>query len=155
MNKVILIGNLGRDPELTYTQTGTAKCKFSIATSKVRKDKAGEKTETTFWHAIVVWGNQAEACGKYLAKGRKVAVEGEIETREYEQDGQRKWMTEINAQHVEFLGGPSDGQRDRAPDEGGGNRAPQRDRQEHRAPAARKPAAPPPPVDDDDDSIPF
>jgi single-strand DNA-binding protein len=151
MNKAILIGNLGKDPELTYTQAGTAKCKFSIATSKVRKDAAGEKTETTFWHNIVVWGNQAEACGKYLTKGRKVCVEGEIESRSYDdKDGVKKYITEINAQHVEFLGG------DRSDGAAGEQRKPAGSTSRQPAPSGKglPPSVPQPPLDDDSD-IPF
>lgn len=150
MNIVVLIGNLGKDPELTYTQSGTAKCKFSLATSKVRKDASGEKKEDTFWHNIVVWGNQAEACGKFLAKGRKVCVVGEVESREYEKDGQRRWITEINAQRVEFLGDKGEGRRE------GGPREDSRPQQDTRPqPGARNEPPPMAGTLADDDDLPF
>lgn len=117
VNKAILIGRLGKDPELTYTQAGTARCKFSMATSEVYTDHSGDRQEKTEWHNIIVWGKQAESAGKYLQKGREVYVEGKIETRSWEDEktGQKKWMTEIKAQRVVFLGSKSDGQ-------GSGNR---------------------------------
>lgn len=154
MNLVVLIGNLGKDPELTYTQSGTAKCKFSLATSKTRTDNAGEKQEQTFWHNVVVWGKQAESCGKYLAKGRKVCVVGEVETRSYEQDGQTKWITEINAQRVEFLGGDR-GERGAYEGQDGGGQRPQTPRGGNRSPVPAKSPADLPTQIDDDDSIPF
>lgn len=108
-NKVILVGNLGKDPELSYTQGGTARCKFSVATSETRIDKNGEKVTQTDWHNVVVWGKQGENCDKYLSKGSKVFIDGKVEYRSWEYEGQTKYMTEIKAFRVEFLGG---GQRD-------------------------------------------
>jgi single-strand DNA-binding protein len=106
VNKAILIGNLGRDPELRYTQSGQAVCTFSIATSENWTDKSGERQERTEWHRIVAWGATGENCSKYLSKGRTVYVEGRIQTREWEdKEGQKRWTTEINAQTVQFLGG--------------------------------------------------
>lgn len=111
LNKAMLIGNLGKDPELSYTQSGTARCKFSLATNESYTNKEGEKIDQTEWHNIVVWGKQAENCAKFLSKGRQVYVEGKIQTRSWddEQTGQKKYMTEINAQAVRFLGGKQDG----------------------------------------------
>jgi single-strand DNA-binding protein len=108
VNKVILIGNLGKDPELRFTQGGQAVCTFSMATTESWNDRAsGEKVERTEWHRIVVWGRAAELCAKYLAKGRTAFVEGRLQTREWEdKDGHKRWTTEINAQNVQFLGGP-------------------------------------------------
>lgn len=126
MNKVILVGRLGKDPELTYTQSGTAKAKFSVATSRKWRDKKdGSTKEKTAWHNVVAWDALAKTCGQYLAKGRQVAIEGEIEYRDYEKDGIKRTFTEINASQVEFLG--DGGQRERAsgpsdaaePDKGG------------------------------------
>ena len=108
INKVILIGNLGRDPELRYTQNGQPVTNFSLATSEQWTDKnSGEKVERTEWHRIVVWGRSAEHCSQYLAKGRTVYIEGRLQTREWEdKEGQKRSTTEINAQTVQFLGGP-------------------------------------------------
>ena len=107
VNKVILIGNLGRDPELRYTQSGQAVANFTLATTENWTDKSGEKVERTEWHRIVAWGRTGELCAQYLAKGRSVYIEGRIQTREYEdRDGNKRSTTEINAQTVQFLGGP-------------------------------------------------
>lgn len=105
VNKVILVGNLGKDPEVSYTQSGTARCRFSLATGERRK--VGESWEDhTEWHNIIVWGKQGENVGKFLSKGRQVYIEGKIQTRSWddEKTGQKKYMTEINAQRVVFLG---------------------------------------------------
>jgi single-strand DNA-binding protein len=106
INKVILIGNLGADPELRYTNTGTAVGNFRIATNEQWTDKNGERQERTEWHQIVVWGKQAENCGKYLRKGRSVYVEGRLQTRQWEdQSGNKRYTTEVVAQTIQFLGG--------------------------------------------------
>jgi single-strand DNA-binding protein len=100
VNKVILLGNLGQDPELKYTGSGVAVCNFSIATSEKVKDK-----ETTEWHRVIVWQKSAENCAKYLTKGSSVYVEGRIQTRSWEDgDGNKRYSTEIVAQTVQFLG---------------------------------------------------
>jgi len=115
VNKVILIGNLGADPELRYTNTGTAVANFRIATNEVWTDKNGERQERTEWHQIVVWGKQGENCGKYLKKGRPVFVEGRLQTRSWEdQSGNKRYTTEVVAQAVQFLGGRSEGSGDDA-----------------------------------------
>ncbi|OGQ48430.1 MAG: single-stranded DNA-binding protein [Deltaproteobacteria bacterium RIFCSPLOWO2_02_FULL_46_8] len=107
VNKVILIGNLGADPEKRLTGSGLAVCNLRIATNEVWKDKQGNKQERTEWHRIVVYGAQAENCEKYLSKGRPVYIEGSIRTRQWEdQQGQTKYITEIIAQRVQFLGSP-------------------------------------------------
>ncbi len=106
VNKVILIGNLGADPELRYVNTGAAVANFRIATNEVWTDKAGERQERTEWHRIVVWGKVAENCAKYLKKGRAVYVEGRLQSREWQdQSGNKRVTTEINAQTIQFLGG--------------------------------------------------
>ena len=106
MNKAILIGNLGADPVKRYTQSGAAVTNFSIATSEKWKDKDGNPQERTEWHKIVVFGNQAETCEKYLSKGRPVCVEGRIQTKEWEdKDGNKRYTTEIVSNNVQFLGG--------------------------------------------------
>ena len=110
VNKVFLIGNLGADPEVRYTSSGSAVANFRIATSEVWNDRNGERQERTEWHRIVVWGKQAEHCGEYLRKGRSVHVEGRIQTREWDdRDGNKRYTTEVVANSVTFLGGRSDG----------------------------------------------
>lgn len=106
LNKAQIIGSLGADPEVKTTPNGNTVAKLSVATNRTWTDKGGEKQEKTEWHRIVVWGAQAAACGKYLAKGRQVYVEGRIETRSWENDqGQKVYTTEIIAETVQFLGG--------------------------------------------------
>lgn len=110
VNKVIIIGNLGTDPELRYTQTGQAVANFRVATNEKWSDKDGQSQERTEWHRIVVWGRQAENCEKYLAKGRQVYVEGRLQTRDWEdRDGNKRYTTEIVAQSVQFLSGGTSG----------------------------------------------
>ena len=106
LNRVMLIGRLGRDPEMKYTQQGTAICNMTIATSENWTDKnTGEKQEKTEWHRCVSFGKQAEVLGKYLVKGSQVYVEGKLQTRQYEKDGQTHYATEIVVQEFTFLGG--------------------------------------------------
>jgi single-strand DNA-binding protein len=107
INKVILIGNLGSDPEVRYTPSGDAVANFSIATSEEWKDKnTGEKRERTEWHRIVAWRRLGEICGEYLSKGRQVYVEGRIQTNAWEdKEGIKRYTTEILASTVQFLGG--------------------------------------------------
>jgi single-strand DNA-binding protein len=106
VNKVILVGNLGANPELRYTQGQQAVANLRIATTEKWTDKSGQKQEATEWHRVVVWGRQAEICGQYLTKGRQVYVEGRIRTRQWQdQQGQKRYTTEIVAQNVQMLGG--------------------------------------------------
>jgi single-strand DNA-binding protein len=113
LNKVILIGNLGRDPELRYTPDGTPVANFSIATSDRWVDKeTGEKREKTEWHRIVAWRRLAEICDEYLTKGRQVSVVGKLQTRSWEKDGITRYTTEIVASDVQFLGKRSDNNSD-------------------------------------------
>ena len=106
VNKVILIGNLGRDPELRYTQGGQGVANFTLATNERWKDKDGQSQERSEWHRIVVWGKQAENCAQYLQKGRSCYIEGRLQTREWEdKEGNKRQTTEIVAQNVTFLGG--------------------------------------------------
>ena len=110
LNKVMIIGNLGRDPELRFTGGGDPVCNFSVATTESWRDKSGEKQERTTWHRVTVWGKQAEPCAEHLKKGRPVYVEGRIQQREYEdRDGNKKQTTEIVAERVQFLGSRGDG----------------------------------------------
>ncbi len=109
VNKVILLGNLGQDPEIRYMADGTAVTNFSIATSETWKDKqTGEKKERTEWHRVVAWRQLGELCGKYLAKGRQVYIEGKLQTRSWEKDGVTRYTTEIVASEVQFIGGNRD-----------------------------------------------
>jgi single-strand DNA-binding protein len=104
VNKVILIGNLGADPELKYTPTSRALCNLRIATTEVFKDKGGQRQEKTEWHRVTVWGDQAENCSKYLSKGRSVYIEGRLQTRSYDKEGQKHYATDVVADRVVFLG---------------------------------------------------
>jgi single-strand DNA-binding protein len=106
INKVILIGRLGRDPEVRYTPDGTAVANFSIATSEEWKDReTGEKKERTEWHRIVAWRKLGEICGEYLSKGRQVYIEGRLQTRDWQdQEGNKRWTTEIIARDMQMLG---------------------------------------------------
>ena len=113
VNKVILVGHLGADPDMRFTPSGQGVCELRVATSESWNDKNGQKQERTEWHRIVVWGKRAEVCAKYLAKGRQVFVEGRIQTRNYDdKEGVKRYITEIIANDVQFLGG---GNRDGAP----------------------------------------
>jgi single-strand DNA-binding protein len=110
LNKVLVIGNLGRDPELRHTQSGTAVCNFSVAATDTYQDASGERQESTEWFNIVVFGRQGENCAKYLAKGRPVFVEGRLQTRKYQdKEGQDRYRSEVIAQRVQFLGGGGQG----------------------------------------------
>jgi len=109
VNKVILVGNLGKDPELRYTPSGAAVASFPLATSERFKNRNGEQQERTEWHNIVVWRNLAEICGKYLHKGKQIYIEGRIQTRSYDdRDGNRRYITEIVADQMQMLGRAGD-----------------------------------------------
>ena len=103
-NRVILIGNLGAAPETRSTPSGTAVCKFSLATSRKFNGKDGQRQEKTEWHRIVAWGKLAEICSQYLSKGRQVMIEGRIEYGSYEKDGVKHYTTDIIAENLEMLG---------------------------------------------------
>lgn len=135
LNKVTLIGNVGRDPETKYLPNGDPVCNLSIATSETWKDKSGAKQEKTEWHRVTMYKRLAEIAAEYLRKGASVYIEGRITYREYEKDGQKRYSTEIIANEMKMLGGKSDG--------GSEPRA-----QEQRS-AAKQPA------DDNFDEIPF
>jgi single-strand DNA-binding protein len=109
LNKVQLIGNLGKDPELKYTPSGVAVATFSIATSESWKDQDGNQQEKTEWHNIVAWRKLAEICGEYLKKGKKVYLEGKLQTRNYEKDGIKRYVTEIVADQLIMLDGGGGG----------------------------------------------
>jgi single-strand DNA-binding protein len=105
VNKVILVGHLGRDPELRYTQNGQAVANFSMATTESYAKRDGEREDRTEWHRIVAWGRLAEICAEYLSKGRQVYIEGRIQTREWEdREGEKRRTTEIVAREMQMLG---------------------------------------------------
>ncbi len=107
VNKVILVGNLGADPEIRYTPSGTAVANFNLATREQWTNKSGEKEEKTEWHRIVAWARLGEICGEYLRKGSQVYVEGRLQTRAWEdRDGNKRYTTEIVAQVMQMLGSP-------------------------------------------------
>jgi single-strand DNA-binding protein len=156
VNKVILIGNLGADPEVRFTPGGQAVANFRIATSESWTDKNGQKQERTEWHRIVVWGKLAELCGEYLKKGRQCFVEGRLQTREWmDKENRKNYTTEVVANSVVFLGG-----RDAGAGEGMGSR---RGGGSHSRGMDADYGAPPPGMDDGmnqgggsgDDDIPF
>jgi single-strand DNA-binding protein len=148
VNKVILVGNLGADPELKYTPSNRPLCNLSVATNEVFKDKGGQRQERTEWHRVTVWGEQAESCSKYLAKGRSVYIEGRLQTRSWDDktDGKKRYSTEIVAERVVFLGGGGAG-------EGGARKGWPRGEEGGGQPAAAEPESHGPPPGDDD--IPF
>ena len=105
-NKIIVIGNLGRDPELRYTPQGNAVCNFSVATSEKKRDKGGEMQEITTWFRVTTWNKQAENASKYLTKGRPVYIEGRLRIEEWtDRDGKNRYTLEVNATDLQFLGG--------------------------------------------------
>ena len=138
VNKCIIIGRLGKDPELKYTQSGDAVAKFSVATSETWKDKnTGEKQERTEWHNIEAWRRLGEIAGEYLHKGSQVYIEGKLKTESWEdRDGTKRYMTKIVAQSMQMLGGKNDGGK-QGPLSGGSD------------------LSIPENIDDDPDSIPF
>jgi single-strand DNA-binding protein len=168
VNKVILIGNLGRDPEVRYTPSGAAVCNLRLATTRNWKNRdTGDRMEETEWHSVVLYDRQAEAAGEYLRKGRPVYIEGRLKTRKWQdKDGNDRYTTEVVADTMQFLGGRPDDEDDRAP-----SPPPQPSRAPSRAPAppqrnayrdARDGRAPAPAprqsgggIDEMDDDIPF
>jgi len=167
INKVILVGNLGADPETRYTTGGDAVTNLNIATSEQWKDKSGEKQERTEWHRVVLFGRQAEIAGEYLKKGRSVYIEGRLQTRKYtDKDGVEKYSTEIVADRMQLIGGREGGGGDAefsgaiagAGDRsgGGGGGAPRRDNAGGGSGAkGGGGAAPKKNTEDFDDDIPF
>jgi len=152
INKAILVGNLGNDPDVKYTQSGMAVTRISLATTSVRKDRDGNTQERTEWHRVVFFGKLGEIAGEYLRKGSQVYIEGSIRYDKYTgQDGVEKYSTDIIADEMQMLGGRGDGG-------GAQERTPRQSRQN--APAPSRPAAPAAPIpaavdDFSDDDIPF
>ncbi len=120
VNKVILVGNLGADPEIRYTASGTAVCRLSIATSRRFTDRQGNRQEETAWHRVDAWGKLAEICGQYLSKGRQVYIEGRLKYGSYEKDGVKHYTTDIIAENLQLLGGTGQGNRAQEPEPGFG-----------------------------------
>lgn len=144
VNKAIVVGYLGRDPEINETSGGNKVCRLNVATTRVWNNKqTDEKVEETEWHRIAIWGKQAESCKKYLSKGRMVYVEGRLRTSKYEKDGQDHYSTEIVAEVVQFLGGG------RGEDDEGGGRDEDRGSSKSKKQQQKKQS------DDEDDDIPF
>lgn len=117
LNKVVLIGRLGKDPEPKYTSSGTAVANFTIATNESYKDKDGKKVENTDWHRVVAWNKLAEICGQYLRKGSLVCVEGKIKTRSYDKDGAKHYITEIVADEMQMLSAESKAEKETSTDD--------------------------------------
>jgi single-strand DNA-binding protein len=114
VNKVILVGNLGRDAELRYTPGGAAVATLNLATTEVWNDKQGQKQEKTEWHRIVLWGKQAETLQEYLTKGKQIYVEGRLQTRQWDdKDGNKRYTTEVKSDRITLLGGGGRGSIDR------------------------------------------
>lgn len=150
LNRVFLMGNLTRDPELRYTPSGMAVCNLGLAVNRVYNDKQNQKQKETTFLRVVVWGKQGETCGSYLKKGRPVFVEGRLQSRSWEgKDGQKNNTIEIVADRVQFMGG-----RDDAPGGGAGGR-PQQQRGGGGGGYEEDPGPPPPDLDGAEDDIPF
>ena len=106
VNKVIILGNLGKDPEVSYTPSGQPRAVFSLATNESWTDREGKRQERTEWHRVIAWGRLAEICGQYLNKGRQVYIEGRLQTREWnDRDGNKRWTTEVVARDMVLIGG--------------------------------------------------
>lgn len=113
-NKVMIMGNLGADPEMRYTANGNAVTNFNVAVNESWTDQQGERRERTEWFSVVTWNKTAENCAKYLAKGSSVFVEGRLQTRSWETDGQKHWKTEVVGDRVNFISGTRDASADEA-----------------------------------------
>jgi len=111
VNKVILVGNLGADPEMRYTASGMAVCRLRVATSRTFTDKQGNRQEETAWHRVDAWGKLAEICNQYLSKGRQIYIEGRLKYGSYEKDGVKHYTTDIVAENMQMLGGAGQGSR--------------------------------------------
>jgi single-strand DNA-binding protein len=156
VNKVILLGNLGRDPETRYTTGGDAVTNLNIATSETWKDKSGEKQERTEWHRVVLFGRQAEVAGEFLKKGRSVYIEGRLQTRKYtDKDGVEKYSTEIVADRMQLLGSGRDSSGGDAEFSSGGGGARREPSAAAASPGNKGGGTAKKNVDDFDDDIPF
>jgi len=157
INKVILVGRLGRDPETRYTSSGQAVCNFTMATDESFKNRAGERQQRTEWHRIVMWGKLAEIAQQYLKKGQLVFIEGRLQTRQWDdkRDGSKRTTTEIVANTMKMLGGRGEGAAAGA-GTGAGMGAPARPHEEfEQAPPPEESQAPGPGPEISDEDIPF
>ena len=153
VNKVILIGRLGGDPELKYTPSGTPVAKFSLATDESYKDRSGEQQKHTEWHNIVAWNKLAEICGQYLTKGKQIYIEGNIRSRQWQdQSGNKRTTYEIIAQRMQMLGTRADSERAAGPTAGASAEPPAHSEPSSAEPA---PAEPPPSSEITDEDVPF
>lgn len=148
LNKVMLLGNLGADPELKVTQGGQAVLKLRLATTETYLDRNKTRQERTEWHSITLWGPRGEALAKFLTKGERIFVEGRIQTSSYEKDGEKRYRTEVVATNIILTGGKGRGGSDYAGDEGGGGGGARQGGyggggNTNRRPPAQAPAAPP------------
>jgi single-strand DNA-binding protein len=147
VNKAILVGRLGKDPEIKYTQSGRAVANFSLATDRSWKGQDGQRQKETTWHNIVVWGRQAEVIKEYMSKGRQIYLEGRISNRSYDdKDGNKRYISEVVVEEFRFLGDRGDSGRGDSGGGGGGG-----------GPQGGPPSDPPPPSGkaSDDDDLPF
>ena len=156
VNKVILLGNLGKDPELRYTAGQTAVCTLNLATGERRKDPSGNWVDHTEWHSVVTFGRTAENCSQYLKKGRQVFVEGRIQTRKWQdKEGRDRYSTEVIASNVQFVGGTGRSSGDARPEKVIESNGASTSSLETPAPEAIESSGAPPEVSFNDDDIPF
>lgn len=154
VNKVILLGNLGQDPDLRYTAGGTAVANLSMATSEKYKDQSGEWVEKTEWHRLTAWGRTAEICGEYLSKGSRIYIEGKLQTRKWtDKEGNDRYTTEVVVREMKMLGDRNQNGQGGQNGQGQSYGRPQGQSQAY-GQQSHRPASPPPP-DDFEDDIPF
>jgi single-strand DNA-binding protein len=153
LNKVFLIGNVGKDPEVTNLEKGSKVAKFTLATTEKYTDKAGNKTERTDWHNIVAWGPLADLVEKYVTKGKQLHVEGQIRNRSWEQDGVKKFATDINITSIVLLGGGNGGSKDSSSAPAASSEAP-KSAPAKKATTTKEPVVTPA-MDDTDEELPF
>lgn len=155
LNKVMIIGRLGNDPELKYTPQGQAVCSMTLATDESYKKESGEMVNKVEWHRIVLWRFLAENAGKYLKKGSQVYIEGKLQTRMWEKDNQKHYTTEIVASEMTFLGGKSEWQGGQQQQQGENSQPNQQQNNQSQPQANQKPSYDIPDTDFDDDDLPF
>lgn len=160
LNKVMLIGNVGKDPEVTTFEGGNKVAKFTLATSERYTDKSGQKQEKTEWHNIVAWGTQADVIEKYVTKGKQLYIEGQITSRSWEQDGVKRYATDIKLTSFVFLGSANGGSKDNGTENTSAAKPAASPAKKSSATSAKTAAPAPEPapasgVDDTDDDLPF